>query len=85
MVAEVASGNGDKPGITRRFSVDGMDYIAILNRVYPSGQKVWSSAEVTRINQAQSAFLVKRVLAAQATLPMPTNLLLTKQAELMKP
>ena len=31
--------------------------IAILNRVYPSGQKVWSSAEVTRINQAQSAFL----------------------------
>ena len=57
VVAEVASGNGDKPGITRRFSVDGMDYIAILNRVYPSGQKVWSSAEVTRINQAQSAFL----------------------------
>ena len=57
VVAEVASGSGDQPGITRRFSVDGMDYIAILNRVYPSGQKVWSSAEVTRINQAQSAFL----------------------------
>ena len=56
-VAEAVNGSLNKPGITQSLSVNGLDYIAVLNRVYPSGQRVWSSAEVTNINRAQSAFL----------------------------
>ena len=57
VVAKAATDSGGKPGVTRSLSVNGLDYIAILNRVYPSGHRVWSSAEVTRINRAQGAFL----------------------------
>lgn len=56
-VAETVTQAGSKPGITRSLTVKGLDYIAILNRIYPSGMRVWSSAEVTRINRAQSEFL----------------------------
>ena len=36
-IAEAASKLEGKPGLTRTLSVNGMDYIAILNRVFPSG------------------------------------------------
>ncbi|MGC6482728.1 MAG: sensor histidine kinase [Synechococcus sp.] len=57
VVPKLASRSGIQPGINRAFRVKGQDHIAILTRIYPSGLKLWSSAEVTRINQAQTAFL----------------------------
>ena len=56
-VARAMTESGIKPGITKSLSVNGSDYIAILNRIYPSGHRVWSSADVSRINRAQTAFL----------------------------
>lgn len=56
-VAWAATRSGVKPGVTQRLSVDGLDYIAILNRIYPSGQRLWSSAEVTSSSRIQGAFL----------------------------
>ena len=57
VIAQAASSMGGKPGLTQSLTVNGLDYIAILNRVYPSGHRVWSSAEVTSINRAQGSFL----------------------------
>ena len=61
-VAKAVINAGGKAGLTQTLSVNGMDYIAILNRIYPSGMRVWSSAEVTNINRAQSTFLNWMVL-----------------------
>ena len=46
-----------KPGVAETMRANGLDYIAILNRIYPTGQKIWSTSEVTTLKKAQSAFL----------------------------
>jgi len=56
-VATSATRNGGGAGLTQTLQVNGLDYIAILTRIYPSGLRLWSSAEVTNINRAQSTFL----------------------------
>ena len=48
---------GGKAGVTQTLNLDGTDYIVINNRIYPSGQRVWSSADITYINNLQSTFL----------------------------
>ena len=56
-MAEAVTKAGGKAGVTQTLNVTGTDYIVINNRIYPSGQRVWSSADITHINKLQSTFL----------------------------
>jgi signal transduction histidine kinase len=44
-------------GSTRAISVGGQDYVTLLHRQYPSGLRLWSSAEITSVQRAQGEFL----------------------------
>jgi signal transduction histidine kinase len=56
-VAQTIRNVGGQAGIKQILRVNGIDYIAHFNRIVPSGQTIWSRAEVTRTHQVQSAFL----------------------------
>jgi len=55
--AAMAANRSQQEGVTRLVSVNGQDYISQLHRLFPSGLRLWSSAEITSIHKAQNEFL----------------------------